>query len=250
MHQLSVKLLSDWQSYFGFQNYRYMAYCSKMRQAAKLHKVPNTDVNFIWKQKKSEQNKWEEGGGGLPYAENWTPFCKFWYSGTRTVSTPAMRLLLLHPVSFICREEAENFTKGDTKYVTAVIWRNFYLKEEMERSSSHILCITAVKLTLQTLCRHLILSILTLQSTWRSWIRTSWYNCEINQQDALYRLIYYSRSVLHVSGDVFAHNQEHLTVFTVYGNVHPSYCRLVSRVSYNSVATPASSSLGEHYQIL
>jgi hypothetical protein len=38
-------------------------------------------------------------------------------------------------------------------------------------------------------------------------------------------LIYYSKSALHVSGDVFAHNQEH------HG-------------------TPAGSSLGEHYQIL
>jgi hypothetical protein len=30
----------------------------------------------------------------------------------------------------------------------------------------------------------------------------------------LYRLIYYSWPALHVSGDVFAHHQEHLTVFT------------------------------------
>jgi hypothetical protein len=60
---------------------------------------------------------------------------------------------------------------------------------------------------------------------WRSWIRTSWYNYENTQQDALYRLIYYSKSALHVSGDVFAHQQEHLTVFTVSGSVHPSCCR-------------------------
>jgi hypothetical protein len=52
-------------------------------------------------------------------------------------------------------------------------------------------------------------------------------NYENNQQDALYRLIYYSKSALHVSGDVFAQHQEHLTVFTIYG-----------------------SNLGEHYQIL
>jgi len=64
------------------------------------------------------------------------------------------------------------------------------------------------------------------------------YNYENNQQDALYRLIYYSKSALPVSGDVFAHNQEHLTVFTVSGSVHPSCCRLVA------------GSLGEHYQIL
>ena len=42
-------------------------------------------------------------------------------------------------------------------------------------------------------------------------------------------LIYYSKPALHVSGDVFAHHQEHLTVFTVSGSFHPSCCRLVSR---------------------
>jgi len=31
-------------------------------------------------------------------------------------------------------------------------------------------------------------------------------NYENTQQDALYRLIYYSKSALHVSGDVFAHH--------------------------------------------
>jgi len=36
----------------------------------------------------------------------------------------------------------------------------------------------------------------------------------------LYWLIYYSQSVLLVSEDVFAHNQEHLTVFTVSGTIH------------------------------
>jgi hypothetical protein len=50
-------------------------------------------------------------------------------------------------------------------------------------------------------------------------IRTKYhsYNYENNQQDALYRLIYYSKSTLHVSGDVFAHRQERLTVFTESG---------------------------------
>ena len=57
-----------------------------------------------------------------------------------------------------------------------------------------------------------------------------WVNYENNQQDALYRLIYYSKSALHVSGNVFAQHQEHMTVFTVSGTVHPSYCRLVSRI--------------------
>ena len=54
---------------------------------------------------------------------------------------------------------------------------------------------------------------------------------EKNQQDALYRLLYYSKSALHVSDDVFAHHQEHMTVYTVSGSVHPSCCRLVSRMS-------------------
>jgi hypothetical protein len=69
--------------------------------------------------------------------------------------------------------------------------------------------------------------------------RQFWKNCENNQRDALYRLIYYFKSDLHVSGVVFAHHQEHLTAFRVPGSVHPSCCRL-----------PAGSKLGEHYQIL
>jgi hypothetical protein len=47
-------------------------------------------------------------------------------------------------------------------------------------------------------------------------------NYENNQQDALYRLLYYSKSALHVSDDVIALHQEHLTVFTVSGCAHPS----------------------------
>jgi len=46
-------------------------------------------------------------------------------------------------------------------------------------------------------------------------VNNTTYNYENNQQDALYRLIYYSKSAVHVSGDVFAHHQEHMTVFTV-----------------------------------
>jgi len=64
-------------------------------------------------------------------------------------------------------------------------------------------------------------------------------NYENNQRDALYRLIYYSKSTLYVSGNIIPHHQEHLTVFTVSGIVYPSCCRL-----------PAGSILGEHYQIL
>jgi len=38
---------------------------------------------------------------------------------------------------------------------------------------------------------------------------------KVTNKMQLYRLIYYSYSALRVSGDVFAHHQEHLTVFTV-----------------------------------
>ena len=64
----------------------------------------------------------------------------------------------------------------------------------------------------------------------RSWIRESWYNYENNEQDTLHRLIYYSKSALHVSGDVFAHHQEHLTVFTVLVYLKKRY----ARVSYEN----------------
>ena len=46
---------------------------------------------------------------------------------------------------------------------------------------------------------------------------------ENNEQDAQYRLTYYSKSALHVSGDVFAHHQERLTVFAVSCSVHPRF---------------------------
>jgi len=49
------------------------------------------------------------------------------------------------------------------------------------------------------------------------------------------RLIYYSLSALHVSDDVFAHRQEHLTVFTASGNIHQCRCWLVSWMIWNWV---------------
>jgi hypothetical protein len=54
---------------------------------------------------------------------------------------------------------------------------------------------------------------------------------EVTNKMQLYRLTYYSQSALHVSGDVFAHHQEHLTVFTISNDIHPSFCRLVSWTS-------------------
>jgi hypothetical protein len=44
----------------------------------------------------------------------------------------------------------------------------------------------------------------------------------------LYKLIYYSQSALHVSGDVSAHHQKHLTVFTASGNIHQPAATLVN----------------------
>jgi hypothetical protein len=55
---------------------------------------------------------------------------------------------------------------------------------------------------------------------------------KVTNKMQLYRLIYISLSALHVSGDVFAHHQGHLTVFTVSGSVHPGCCRLVSWMSW------------------
>jgi hypothetical protein len=40
---------------------------------------------------------------------------------------------------------------------------------------------------------------------------------------------------LHVSGEVFAHNQKHLTIFTVSGSVHQICWRLVSRMSWKLI---------------
>jgi len=44
-------------------------------------------------------------------------------------------------------------------------------------------------------------------------------------------------TALHVSGDVFAHHQEHFTVFTSSGYIHHCRCRLVSWMSWNDSPT-------------
>jgi hypothetical protein len=54
---------------------------------------------------------------------------------------------------------------------------------------------------------------------------------KVTNKIQLYRLIYFSLSALHVSGAVFAHHQEHLTVFIVSGSIHPGCYRLVSWMS-------------------
>jgi len=57
---------------------------------------------------------------------------------------------------------------------------------------------------------------------------------ENNQQDALHRLIYYSKLAVHFSDEVFVHHRECLTVFTVSGSVHPICCRLMSQIQDTS----------------
>jgi hypothetical protein len=49
---------------------------------------------------------------------------------------------------------------------------------------------------------------------------------ENDQQDALYKLIYYSKSALHVSGDVFAHHHECMTsqYLVVFTQVAAGWC--------------------------
>jgi len=49
-------------------------------------------------------------------------------------------------------------------------------------------------------------------------------------------LFLYSQSALHVSGDVFAHHQEHVPVFTASDNVHQYCCRLVSWMRWNCIS--------------
>ena len=56
---------------------------------------------------------------------------------------------------------------------------------------------------------------------------------KVTNKMQFYKLIYFSFSALHVSGDVFSHLQEQLTIFTVYGNIHQCRCRLVSWMSWN-----------------
>jgi len=49
---------------------------------------------------------------------------------------------------------------------------------------------------------------------------------KVTNKMQLYTLIYFSFLALHVLGDVFVQHQEHLTVFTVSGSIHPGCCRL------------------------
>ena len=51
----------------------------------------------------------------------------------------------------------------------------------------------------------------------------------------LFGLFICTQSPLYVSVDVFAHHQEHVTVFTASDIVHLCCCRLVSWMRWNSV---------------
>jgi hypothetical protein len=53
----------------------------------------------------------------------------------------------------------------------------------------------------------------------------------------LCRIIYYSLAALHVSSDIFAHNQEHLKCIPASGITHVCRCQLVSWECWNSVPT-------------
>ena len=70
----------------------------------------------------------------------------------------------------------------------------------------------------------------------------------------LFGLFLYSQSALHVSCDVFAHHQEHLTVFTASDIVHRYCCRMVSWMrwacSSNSPMTTAGSNISGQNQKL
>ena len=66
-----------------------------------------------------------------------------------------------------------------------------------------------------------------------------WYNDVNNQQDATtFSFINLFKSAPHVSGDKFAHPQEHvLTVYTAFGTMHRHCCRPVPRLRWNVSVT-------------
>jgi len=50
-------------------------------------------------------------------------------------------------------------------------------------------------------------------------------------------LFFCTQSILHVSGEVFAHHQDNLTVFTASGIAHVCCCQPVSWTRWNSFQT-------------
>jgi len=49
----------------------------------------------------------------------------------------------------------------------------------------------------------------------------------------IFGLFIFNQSALHVSGEIFAHHQEHLTVFTASDIVHLCCCRSMSWTRWN-----------------
>jgi hypothetical protein len=59
------------------------------------------------------------------------------------------------------------------------------------------------------------------------------------------------KSAVHVSGDKFAHPQEHfLTVYTAFGTMHRHCCQPVTQLSSISTVSSVGSSVGALYQKL
>jgi hypothetical protein len=84
----------------------------------------------------------------------------------------------------------------------------------------------------------------------RKHTNTLCFNYENNEQDVLRRLTYYSKTALHVSDDVFDHRQEHLTVFTLSGSVHPSCCRLVAQMGHQPATWVSTTRYCKYSQVL
>jgi hypothetical protein len=87
-----------------------------------------------------------------------------------------------------------------------------------------------------------------------SWLDTGQMSCDlimkVTNKMQLFRLIYFSLSALHVWGDVFAHHQEHLTVLTVSGSIHPGCCRLVSWMSWKLIQDTRTIRYCKYSQVL
>jgi len=76
-------------------------------------------------------------------------------------------------------------------------------------------------------------------------------NMKVTNKMQLYRLIYFSFLALHVLSNVFAHHQEHLTVFTLSGSIHLRLLQTgvldVLKLQFqliHDIMTPACSNLG------
>jgi hypothetical protein len=71
---------------------------------------------------------------------------------------------------------------------------------------------------------------------------------KITNKMQVYRLIYYSKSDLHVSGDVFDNHQEHLTVFIWYHYKNHQKDALYRLVYYSKSDQHVSGDVFDNYQ--